>query len=381
MKNDFVKVRVKGKYYKLINKIKAIKIPIDKIEYKDEICFLTLRYKYYVKLKKYLPNYNFEIVSKQGLLLLKDLFKKYHFYMISFAIGIIFLLFLSNIMIEVNVVHSSNKIRNMVSDALEDRGIKRFSLKKDYNEIESIKKDILNKYNKDLEWIEIEVHGMKYIVRVEQRIIKEKPKVKDYCHIIANKDGVITDVLIKKGVSLITRNTYVKKGDILISGDITLNNEIKSNICADGIVKAEVWYTVNVSLPLRYPKVVKTGKKRINFAYDRGSGKNNVFHSKYNSHIDKSHRILSLFGTIFYIIVEEETKEIKKIYNEQQATEKAISLALEKVNIKKDDQDRIITQKVLKKSINNSTINLEIFFAVEEEIGKQEIMSRDGEVS
>ena len=34
-----------------------------------------------------------------------------------------------------------------------------------------------------------------------------------------------------------------------------------------------------------------------------------------------------------------------------------------------------LTQKVLKKELNDSTINLEIFFAVEEEIGKEKIIN------
>ena len=40
------------------------------------------------------------------------------------------------------------------------------------------------------------------------------------------------------------------------------------------------------------------------------------------------------------------------------------------MNIKRKDYDRILTQKVLKNTLNDSTMDLEIFFAIEEDIGK-----------
>ena len=213
------------------------------------------------------------------------------------------------------------------------------------------------------------------VVRVEQRIIKKPDKSLDHCHIVAKKSGVITDVLTKKGVSLVTRNTYVKKDDVLISGDISFNDEIKENVCASGIVKAEVWYTVHVSLPLSYETYYKTGNKKINFAYDKGLGKTKLLKTKFKKYKDNYYKVFSLFGTTFYLVKEEENKVLVNRYQDEEAIKKAILLAMEKINIKKKEKDKIITQKVLKKSINNSTINLDVFFAVEEDIAKQEILN------
>ena len=156
-----VEVTATGKYYKIINKISNLNISINNVRYsKDHLSFKT-SYDNYIKLKKYLPSYQFEITKYYGLKNLKLLIKKYIFYIISFFIGLLFLLFVSNIMIEVRVIHSSKYIRTLVLDALDDRGITRLSFKKKYEEIEKIKKDILNEYKDDLEWLEIEVHGMK----------------------------------------------------------------------------------------------------------------------------------------------------------------------------------------------------------------------------
>ena len=85
---------------------------------------------------------------------------------------------------------------------------------------------------------------------------------------------------------------------------------------------------------------------------------------------------------IVYAILKIRAKvQEKNMQRAEEAIKKAILLAMEKINIKKQDKDKIITQKVLKKSLNNSTISLEVFFAIEEEIGYQETLDRDGEVS
>ena len=56
--------------------------------------------------------------------------------------------------------------------------------------------------------------------------------------------------------------TYVKKGDLIVSGDILLNENVVSTVCASAKVYAESWYTVNEKIPLKYTKEVVTNKKR-----------------------------------------------------------------------------------------------------------------------
>ncbi len=376
-----VQVKVKSRHEIIINKLKSYDIKIYDAKQENDFFLFKTTYDDYKIIKKYLPYLKIEIVKYYGKNKIIQYLKEYQYYIIAFVISLAFLFLISNIMIEVNVIHSSKKIRQLVSDALEDYGIKKYSFKKNYDELNKIKTDILEKYKGDLEWLEIEIHGMKYVIRVEQRIINKPIKNPSYCHIIAKKSGVITDVLTKKGESLITRNTYVNKGDILISGDIKFNDEVKERVCAKGTIKAEVWYQVNVVMPLYYTTKVKTGKMKTNFAYDKGLGKKALFKNKYKKSIFKYHKLFGLFGVKFYKIKELEITEVKHKYNEEEAIKKAILLAMEKINIKKQDKDKIITQKVLKKSLNDSTISLEVFFAIEEEIGYQETLDRDGEVS
>ena len=71
----------------------------------------------------------------------------------------------------------------------------------------------------------------------------------------------IKKIIVEDGIKVIEENNYVSKGDIIISSDIYLNDELKDQKDALGKVYAEVWYKVKVSLPLYYYDEIITGHK------------------------------------------------------------------------------------------------------------------------
>lgn len=373
MKKGLVWVNVKcDNYYNFITKVSNIILTIYEIKYKDNTVYLKIAKSDQSKLKKYLPSYKFKTDRYLGIDKIIINLKKYLFFIVALIVGAIFLFFVTNVIVKVEVIHSDAEIRKLVSNALDEEGIRRLTLKKDYNTITKIKENILNKYKKDLEWIEIETHGMKYIVRIEERIITKPLQQSNACHIIAKKSGVITKIFTKRGVANTSSGSYVSEGDILINGNILLNEEIKNTVCASGEVKAEVWYTVKVSLPLNHEKTTLTGKKRYNFSYKFNGEKKKIFRSRLKNYSTTSTKLFSFLGVEFYLDKEKEIRISSLKYSDKEALEKAINLATQKMNIKRKDYDRILTQKVLKKAINNSTMDLEIFFAIEEDIGKVE---------
>ena len=211
---------------------------------------------------------------------------------------------------------------------------------------------------------------MTYEVRVEERIITDIKKNDGLCNIIASKSGVLTKIINKEGLNYKNVGDYVEKGDIVIGGDIKVEEEIKKSVCALGNVYAEVWYTVNVSVPLNYEKVTYTGKKRNNFMIENSKEKKVLLKSRFGSKKVKNKKLFSLFGNTLYIQTEYEiTKEPRK-YNEKQALNEALRLSKEKINLKLHDKERIITQKVLNNEVKNSKMIVEVFVSVEENIGK-----------
>ncbi len=72
-------------------------------------------------------------------------------------------------------------------------------------------------------------------------------------NIIAKKDGIIDSYYIYNGNSLISKNKYVKKGDILISGDLNGNT-----VTSKGLVMAYTYEKVNLDIAKKEKLEVET---------------------------------------------------------------------------------------------------------------------------
>lgn len=83
-------------------------------------------------------------------------------------------------------------------------------------------------------------------------------------------------------------------------------------------------------------------------------------------------KLFKLFSNNIYLLTEYEVEYEYNKYNEKEALNRALELSNNKINLKLNEKEHIIDQKVLKNSINNSTMYVEVFTSVEEIISKQE---------
>lgn len=86
-------------------------------------------------------------------------------------------------------------------------------------------------------------------------------------HIISKKDAIIKKIVATSGEVVKNVDTYVKKGDIIVSGDIKLNDNTKDIIRANAKVYGEVWYKVNITMPFNYKEEVYTSNKITNYSF------------------------------------------------------------------------------------------------------------------
>ena len=206
------------------------------------------------------------------------------------------------------------------------------------------------------------------MVRIEERIITEIIEDKGYAHLISTKDALITKIISSKGSVLVRSGDYVKKDTILISGEIKLYEEIKGNVLAKGEVYGDVWYTTDISYPLSKEEKEYTGKKRFNIMLNNKT----LFKNKYQYFDQTKLKKFRILGFNFSFYNEEEYK-LKTI---NYTTEKAEKMALMKIKdeflIKLNGKGKVISQKVLKKEENNSTMLLRVFVITNELISKLE---------
>ena len=305
-----------------------------------------------------------EVLKHYGKNGLKKHFVKYKFDYSILVFIIVSLYLISNVIVSVDIKHENKNLRNEIQKILEEKNIKPYTIALSVGKLNKISDSIVRENNDTLEWLSIYRSGMKYIVSFEERIIKNETKEDGFCNIVASKSGVIKKVITFNGENIVERDKVVNKGDILISGTIKKDEEIKKNVCASGEVLAEVWYKVNVSYPLKYKNVTKTKKKRINFRYN-----DNYFYKKhYKSYQEK---VLLKLGS-FKIIREYETKEETKKYTRDEAINNAKESIKTEILKKTSSNSQIIDQKVLKESEFDSKIELEVFVSVLENISKRE---------
>ena len=335
----------------------------------------TIRIKIYTSdYKKVKSIWFIEIIDREplGMNLIKKKWKKNKIFFVALAIGLCMLYLFSHLILSVEVIHSSEEIRFLVSTALEEKGIKKNTWKKDYQEIEKIKEEILDMYPDKLEWMEIETTGMKYIVRIEERKMEEENTTPKSCNVIATKDGIIKEMIYSSGEAIFKRNDSVKEGDILISGTIKKDEETKNYVCATGSVYAEVWYEVHSSIPLTYETFTKTGKVRYNIRLKNNGYNDFLLKSRVDTYEEEDSSLFTLFGTEVLLVKQYETTKTTNTYTEEEAEQKALEEALDKITLTLEEKEKIIAKKVLKKEVNNSTMNIEVFVSVLEQIGERQ---------
>lgn len=314
-------------------------------------------------------SYKIQVVGRLGLARVKYVIKKYMLFLIFFVFGIFVNIFLSNIIFDVDVVHSNPYIRELVFNDLKKYGIKKYNFKVSYARKEKIVNKILSDEKDDVEWLEIDSIGTKYIVKVEQR---KKNKDKEACarrNIVAKKDAMILGIEATEGEILKKKLDYVKKGDIIVSGVIYNKEKIVAQKCATGKVYGEVWYLVSLDIPVNYREENVTGrvKRQLEIKF-----LNKEFHlfSHFKSYKRESYSIISNnllpisldFASYF------ETKVKSKTYTLDNIEKDAISLATNKLTNKIGEDSEIVSKKVLKKYKKNSKIIIEVFFKVKEDI-------------
>lgn len=371
-----IKIKVIGKnierFIKRLHNEKIELLEIKYVNYKE--VNIKIYEKDYELVEKLKTIYEIEIIELYGLLKLRQKIKENIVVILSVIIGCIIIYFLSNTIFKVEVIHSNSSLRNLIYEELEKNGIEKYKFKKNYDEIQKIKENILNQYKDKIEWIEIEEQGTKYIVRLEERIINntkadEKPR-----NIVAKKDAIIISINGVSGEVIKNKNDYVKKGDIIISGEIKLYEEVKKRVKANGEVYGEVWYKASVEYPLNYYEKKKTGKEKNIFIITFLSKKYRLFDFKKYKNEEIEENIIVKSDIIPFKISFDKIKELNIIDQKltvEEAKEKAVFEVTNKIKSKLKDKEHVIDVKCLKSETKDSKIILELFITVCENIADE----------
>jgi len=125
-----------------------------------------------------------------------------------------------------------------------------------------------------LTYVQCEIQGVKAHIKVVEKIWPDE-EVLGPCHIVADRDGVVEEILVLEGQSIVKPGQVVGRGDILISGivyppvpetsDVSelLEPEEPSFVRARGTVKARTWYEGYGECPRRVETKIFTGETAL----------------------------------------------------------------------------------------------------------------------
>ena len=356
--NKRIYLEVSNELNRFIKKCIDNNINLYNISYGKDKMVVLIDVKDYLKIKRLNYYSKIRVVKYDGLLNIKKIIKDNMFYISVVFLSFIWMNLLTNYIVDIEIIHSNSGIRRLLKKELDKNNIKKFSLAYSFEELDNITKKILADNKNNLEWVSIKKDGMKYIVRAEERIIKSEVVSDKPRDIVASKDAYITKVISSKGNVLVRQGEYVKKGTVLISGKITLYEDVKGVTSASGSVYGNVWYECTVETPKEISSERLTGRKR----YNLNVGNKILLRNKYQNFRQKNIREIKIFGLKIKFYREEEVEIIKT----KKDDEYALNRLKEEFDKKLNGKGVIIYQKVLKKDENNSTIKYRVFIITNE---------------
>jgi similar to stage IV sporulation protein len=139
---------------------------------------------------------------------------------------------------------------------------------------DQLAKDLLRRYP-NLTWAGFEVHGTLVLVKVVEKTLVPLAELAPR-HLVAARDGVVTEVLPLRGEPLVRVGDTVIRGQVLISGIVPLDQAGPAagggnaapvsgfgHLRAEGRVRARVWYEAVGAAPLAGVADRPTGRARV----------------------------------------------------------------------------------------------------------------------
>ena len=363
-----IKIEITGKYTNYFFKeLIRRKINIYDLVKSHNKLEIIIDYKDYKNVKKIKTTSKVKIINRYGVSKLKYLFNKYRLLLFFFLFAIFINIFLSHIIFKVEVINHNKKLVKEIKEELMDLGIKKYNFVLSTNKVNNIKEKLLE--NKDIEWLEIERIGTKYVIKVEERKVKDK---EDEClprNIVSKKNAVITKINVENGEIIKKKNDYVVAGETIVSGLIHNKETVKTKVCAKGLIYGKTWYKVSLSLENTTLNTVYTSNEKTGF-FIKMLNKEYKLGNKFSKYKIKKYNIVGSKLVPMEISLSKylEINRYEQQLSKKEIEKKALILAEKKVRegLKKDEH--ILDKKILKNNINNSKIDIEVFIVAEENI-------------
>jgi similar to stage IV sporulation protein len=298
---------------------------------------------------------------------------------------IVSLYLLSSLVWQVTVSGNEKIATSQIIEAAHDLGIYKFQWKYKVDDFDAISTK-LQMALPGTTWVGVEMRGTHLIIHVVEATIPEKKPLMNPRNLVASKNAVITEILASKGKPLVRPNTYVRKGDVLISGIIGEGANQKI-VVANGIVKGIVWYLSKIEVPLVQKYKVYTGEEVTRNYVVTGTralkltGYGKLPFTAYETIPTRSALHFRGYTLPIGWLKEKimEMHEVQLPITQEEARTQGLAKARSELLQAAGKDSRIVNEKLLHEKTENGKVYIEVHFEVEESILQEQPIVTQGE--
>ena len=319
-----------------------------------------------------------KIEKKRGIPFLLNRYRKRKSFFISLIIIMIALYISSTYIWNIEIqVEENLQLENIETD-IKEAGLETGIRKSKINIQEIVNKIRLKR--DDLSWIGINLEGTNAIVK----IVKAKPapeiiNEKEYCNIVAKKEGIITEIIAQNGTAKVKVGDQVEQGQVLIEGTMEGKYTGIRYVHSLGETKGIVQYTKTEQFSIKEEKKIQTGNKENKYGIKINNFQINFYKtlSKFKIYDtieeEKKFRIFSnLYLPISVMkITNQELEKFSKEYTIEELTEKGTKKLEEQIEAEIEEKQNILGKNA-EVTETEEYLEISVTYEVIENIGMQE---------
>lgn len=269
----FITLRLKGpQQEKIINLALARGIYIWDIKREGEFLYLKVRNSGYEAFKAIVEDHEFEleILKRDGLPFYRKILKQRMGLLGGAVLFIAALYLLSSFVwfVEVSGNQAVDNTRILASAAR--NGIYPGAGKWSFSRIEA--EEAMLRELSELTYVEFDIRGVRANIKVVEKVLPDADAIGP-CDIVAERDGLVEEILVLNGQAVVQKGAVVVKGDMLISGTVTPTLPMEglpvdpnavtgpTLVRARGYVKARTWYEGYGEAKRTYEETRLTGER------------------------------------------------------------------------------------------------------------------------
>lgn len=311
---------------------------------------------------------------KHGFPFFVKKYKERKIALFSIIIIIVLVVVLNQFVWGIEVRGNHNIPSDKIISVLNESGLRLGTLKSKIDQQELKRQSLLK--IPELAWLWVDKKGSKIIVDVREKIeTPDIPQKDDYCNIVASKDGIITEMTVKDGVSVVELGDTVLSGTVLVTGKIPVPaKQLTRYVKASANIKARVWYEEKEIFSMISTTRCETGKRKTLYTLDFFGSKLRLFHKDkipYENY-DSEEKNYSLFGITLNKKVYKEIELKKEFLTEESVASFGANEIIKKIEETTAPDSHQVSCDISHKKLNDTTIEVLVKAEYLENIAQEE---------